>query len=156
MKFSSYVDSLTYADKFNKKNQVLQRYVADSMYVCRFIGKSTMGVQEAETGQSYLERLKEKWGLKSLLQVILILIVFSLTGLTVVIIRPVIFTWIGFDEQTSWWLKTTTYVLLIFPMYQILILVYGILFGQFDFFWEKEKKLLKILSKPFRSNAKGS
>jgi hypothetical protein len=40
--------------------------------------------------------------------------------------------------------------LFVFPAYQILILVYGFLLGQFDFFWQKEKKLLQrigVLSK---------
>ncbi|MCG8307771.1 MAG: hypothetical protein MI975_10315 [Cytophagales bacterium] len=107
-------------------------------------------MNEAEESHSFLERLKKKWGLKNLFQVIIILIVFSLTGMTVVVIRPVIFSWFGFNEQTPFWLKTITYILLIFPMYQILILVYGTLFGQFAFFWEKEKKLFKVLSRPFR------
>ena len=111
-------------------------------------------MKEAEEGQSFLEKLKEKWGLKSLFQVIIILIVFSLTGMTVVMIRPVIFSWFGFNEQTPFWIKTITYILLIFPMYQILILVYGTIFGQFAFFWEKEKKLFKALSRPFRSKIK--
>jgi hypothetical protein len=105
---------------------------------------------EMDERQSYLEKLKQKWGLKSLIQVILILIVFSLTGMTVVLIRPAVFSWFGFNESTPFWLKTVTYILLIFPMYQILILVYGTLFGQFTFFWEKEKKLFKAISKPFR------
>lgn len=102
-------------------------------------------------GQPFLEKLKEKWGLKNLFQVIMILIVFSLTGMTVVLIRPVIFSWFNYDDQTPFWIKTITYILLIFPMYQILILIYGALLGQFSFFWEKEKKLFKALSRPFRT-----
>ena len=109
---------------------------------------------KVKTNKSFLERLKEKWGLNSLLQVILILIVFSLTGMTVVLIRPVLFSWFGFDHQTSILLKSITYIMLIFPMYQVLILVYGAIFGQFSFFWEKEKKLLKAVSRPFRARPK--
>lgn len=104
--------------------------------------------------ESFLEKLKEKWGLKSLFQVIMILLVFSLTGMTVVLIRPLIFSWFGFDDQTNFITKSITYILLIFPMYQILILVYGALLGQFSFFWEKEKKLFFTISKPFRSKDK--
>jgi len=107
-------------------------------------------VKEANESLSFLGRLKQKWGLKSLFQVILILIVFSLTGMTVVFIRPIIFSWFNFDELTPFWIKAVTYVLLIFPMYQILILVYGTLLGQFSFFWEKEKKLFKALTRPFK------
>ena len=101
--------------------------------------------------ESYLEKLKLKWGLKSIFQVILILIVFSLTGMTVVLIRPLIFDWFNYDDSTPMYIKAITYLLLIFPMYQILILVYGAIFGQFAFFWEKEKKLFKAITRPFRA-----
>jgi len=100
---------------------------------------------------SFLEKLKGKWGLKNLFQVVMVLIVFSLTGMTVVWIRPVIFSWFGFDDETLFITKTITYILLIFPMYQILILVYGTLLGQFAFFWDKEKKLFNAISRPFKS-----
>ncbi len=100
---------------------------------------------------SFLEKLKGKWGLKNLVQVVMVLIVFSLTGMTVVWIRPVIFSWFGFDDETLFITKTITYILLIFPMYQILILVYGTLLGQFAFFWDKEKKLFNAISRPFKS-----
>jgi hypothetical protein len=36
------------------------------------------------------------------------------------------------------------YLLVIFPLYQVLLLVYGALFGQFRFFWKKEKQLLLL------------
>ena len=109
--------------------------------------------KEVQENNSFLERLKVKWKLKSLFQVVLILIVFSLTGMTVVYVRPILFSWFGYDEQTPFWIKTITYILLIFPMYQILILVYGTLFGQFAFFWEKEKKLFKAIARVFTPKA---
>jgi len=34
-------------------------------------------------------------------------------------------------------------------LYQILLLVYGFIFGQFRFFWEKEKKLVKRIGTVF-------
>ena len=99
---------------------------------------------------SFLEKLKVKWGLKSLFQVVMIIIVFSVTGMTVVLVRPVIFSWFNYTEATPFWLKAVTYLLLIFPMYQILILVYGALLGQFSFFWEKEKRLFRLIFKGLR------
>lgn len=101
-----------------------------------------------EEKQSFLERMKQKWGLTSLLQVILILIVFALTGTTVVWIRPIIFKLLGI-EDASGWLKTISYLILVFPLYQVLLLIYGFIFGQFSFFWEKEKKLAKAVQKLF-------
>jgi len=98
--------------------------------------------------QSFLEKMKQKWGLDSMFQVVLILIVFAMTGMTVVWIRPIIFKVLGI-ENASGWLKTVSYLMLVFPLYQGLLLVYGFVFGQFNFFWEKEKKMAKALRRFF-------
>jgi hypothetical protein len=93
----------------------------------------------------FLQRLQTKWKVKSLAQVCLILLTFTLTGTTVVLLRKTLFDVLGFTTETSFWLKTLTYLLFVFPAYQLLILVYGALLGQFAFFWEKEKKLGKAI-----------
>jgi len=111
--------------------------------------KRTEKDKSLQKQEPLLIRLKNKWGLKSLFQVVMILIVFSLTGMTVVLIRPLLFDWFGYTESTSIWIKTITYILLIFPMYQVLILIYGALLGQFSFFWEKEKKLFNAIVRIF-------
>ncbi|EMR02059.1 DUF6787 family protein [Cesiribacter andamanensis] len=108
----------------------------------------TAQVLSAQRG--FLVRLKERWGLQSLLQVVAVLVVFSLTGSTVVLIRKFLFAAIGFDDATPFWLKTVTYLLFIMPFYQILLLAYGFLLGQFTFFWEKEKKLARRIAGLFR------
>ena len=73
--------------------------------------------------------------------------------MTVVLIRPLIFDWFGYTDSTSFWIKAITYILLIFPMYQVLILIYGALLGQFSFFWEKEKKLFNTIARIFIKKA---
>ena len=98
---------------------------------------------------SFLQKLQVKWKLESIWQVVLVLVVFSLTGSTVVMLRKAFFGWIGFDETTSMWLKTITYILFVMPAYQVLLLAYGALLGQFQFFWQKEKKMLRALSRLF-------
>lgn len=97
----------------------------------------------------FLYKLKDKWGLQSLVQVVAVLAVFTLTGSTVVWIRKFLFEAIGFDEATPFWLKTITYLIFIMPFYQVLLLGYGFLLGQFSFFWEKEKKLGRRIAKLF-------
>jgi len=104
-----------------------------------------------EGNSGFLEKLKAKWGLESIFQVIIILLVFSITGTTVVFLRKTLFNFLGFTEQTSMWLKTVTYIVFVFPAYQVLILVYGAIFGQFHFFWEKEKKLARWFMKLFKN-----
>lgn len=105
---------------------------------------------ETTVPKNFVEKLKIKWGLESLFQVIIVLLVFSITGTTVVFLRKTLFGWLGFDENTAFWIKTVAYILFMLPAYQILLLFYGSLFGQFEFFWKKEKKLLKGIKRLFR------
>lgn len=96
-----------------------------------------------QSGKSpaWILRMQEKWGLETAWQVILVLITFSLAGSSVVFLRKAFFTFLGFSEITPFWIKTITYILFVFPAYQCLLLIYGFILGQFDFFWEKEKKM---------------
>jgi hypothetical protein len=96
-----------------------------------------------------LDKLKVKWGVQTLYQVVLILIVFSLTGTTVVVLRPTLFAWLGLDAATSGWIKTLAYMAFIFPAYQILLLTFGFLLGQFEFFWQKERQMWLRVKKIF-------
>lgn len=96
-----------------------------------------------------LEKLKTRWGLQSLFQVILVIVVFSLTGTTVVVLRPVLFTWLGLGAETATWIKTLAYFTFVFPAYQLLLLGYGFLLGQFAFFWDKQYRLWQRMEKVF-------
>ena len=88
-----------------------------------------------------MKRLKEKWGIKSNFQLLLILVVFSITGFIAAFIAadPLLFFFNITPNDIYYW---PVRILIIFPIYQVLILCIGFLFGQFDFFWKFEKKLL--------------
>ena len=89
------------------------------------------------------EKLKKRWNLTSNLQVIAILVVFSITGYTSLIIAKPILEFVGLPQATTNpWIYRPLRILLVFPFYQVLILIYGWLFGQFEFFWNFEKKML--------------
>ena len=64
---------------------------------------------------------------------------------SVVFLRKAYFNLLGFDHNTAFWLKTVAYLLFIFPAYQVLLLGYGTLLGQFRFFWAKEKAMFRAL-----------
>lgn len=89
-----------------------------------------------------INRLKTKWNITSNRQLLVILFIFSITGSTTLYVRKFIFEWIGISADTSLWLKIPLYLLVIFPAYQVLFLLFGALFGQFRFAWEFEKKML--------------
>jgi len=90
-----------------------------------------------------MKRLKEKWGITSNFQFIIILIVFSVTGSLAVWVAKPILELVGLDKSAVspcvfWPIR----IAIIFPIYQVMIVVIGALFGQFKFFWVFEKKML--------------
>jgi len=90
-----------------------------------------------------MNRLKEKWGITSNFQIIIILLVFSITGSIAVWIAKPVLSLVGLDKEVvSPWLFWPIRIFIIFPIYQILIVIIGALFGQFKFFWDFEKKML--------------
>ncbi len=95
----------------------------------------------------WIEKLKSRWNLKSTTQVIVVLIVFACTGTTVLIIkRPLFAYWFPDGEKPLW--ASITYFILILPVYNVFLLFYGFVFGQFKFFWEFEKRFFsRIFSK---------
>lgn len=99
------------------------------------------------------EKLKRRWGLDSTAQVLVVMLVFSLAGMSIVPMRKGVFHLLHFDGHTPMWLKTLTWLLLVFPAYQVFLLVYGTLLGQFHFFWEKEKKMLQWIRNRFASRS---
>ncbi|MCO6149372.1 DUF6787 family protein [Flavobacterium sp. NRK1] len=94
--------------------------------------------------------LKQRWGITSNFQFVVIFIVFAITGSTSAYLSKPILAWIGITKQSvSPWFYYPLYIILIFPVYQILLVSIGFLFGQFKFFWRFEKKMLKSLGLGF-------
>ena len=98
-----------------------------------------------------LEKLQRRWGVTSVWQVILILVVFACTGFSVLFIKQPLFDLAGITAETSPWIRIPFYVFTIFPAYQVLLLTYGFIFGQFQFFWNFEKRMLGRIKGLFSS-----
>lgn len=95
------------------------------------------------------EKLKARWGLQSDRQVIVVFLVFSLAGMMILPVRKLVFHLLNFDGHTPFWLKTITWLLVVFPTYQLSLLFFGALLGEFRFFWEKEKKMGRWILRRF-------
>ncbi|MBN09157.1 MAG: diacylglyceryl transferase [Flavobacteriaceae bacterium] len=95
------------------------------------------------------KKLKNKWGIKNDFQLFIIIIVFGITGtasvklgeplLDILSIGPELFSNLPFGKFIYFLFR----VLIIFPLYQVLLIIFGALFFQFKFFWEFEKKMLR-------------
>ena len=88
--------------------------------------------------------LKTRWAVKYRWELIAIFLVFAITGSTSARLSVPFVELIGLDSliqnKTIFWIVR---ILIIFPIYQILLIGFGWLFGQFEFFWDFEKKMLR-------------
>jgi len=93
-----------------------------------------------------IEKLKKRWGINSNWQVIIILVVFTITGSTSVFIAKPVIEFLGITKDLGGFVYWFLRILVIFPLYQVLLVAYGWLFGQFNFFWNFVRKFLSRLS----------
>ncbi len=101
----------------------------------------------------FYEKLKERWGADSLWQVLVIVIIFSISGSTALFVRRFVFDQVGFTSSTPFWQQVIAWALVVFPSYQIVFLIYGFLLGQFEFVWRFEKKTFSRIKSLFVTNA---
>ncbi|HEY0654605.1 MAG TPA: DUF6787 family protein [Chryseosolibacter sp.] len=90
----------------------------------------------------WIDKLKSRWNVKNGWQVILILVVFACTGFTVMFLKKPILTFLAGEEGNTT-TATVLYYIFILPLYNIILLVYGFIFGQFNFFWQFEKRFME-------------
>ncbi|NQY07084.1 MAG: prolipoprotein diacylglyceryl transferase, partial [Flavobacteriaceae bacterium] len=90
------------------------------------------------------KKLEPRWKVTYRWELFAIFIVFAVTGSSAAKLSDPFLNLIGLYKDTvNSSLFWTLRILLVFPIYQILLVCYGWLFGQFDFFWAFEKKMLK-------------
>jgi hypothetical protein len=93
--------------------------------------------------------LKQRWGIQSNLQFAIIFVVFAITGSASAWLSKPFCSLLGIiKEDLNFWF-TPVRLLLIFPIYQVLLVLIGFLFGQYKFFWAFEKKILKRMGLGF-------
>ena len=90
-----------------------------------------------------MKKLKERWNITSNLQLAVIFIVFSLTGSSAAKFAAPLTDFVGVTADMGWYIYWPVRILIIFPLYQVLLVLMGWLFGEFKFFWGFEKKMLR-------------
>lgn len=104
-----------------------------------------------EKKNSWFKRLQNRWGV-SAKRAIIILIVFALTGTTVMFIKePLLNLLLGDAERNLWY--TVIYLIVIFPVYLMFLLLYGYLLGQYEFFKNFVAKSVSRFSKNKKSES---
>nr|WP_299381995.1 DUF6787 family protein [Allomuricauda sp.] len=96
------------------------------------------------------KKLSTKWIVAQRWEMIAIFIVFAITGSFSGKLAAPLTEWLGLQQsQVAGWIYWTARILLIFPVYQVLLIIFGWLFGQYKFFWNFEKKMLKRMGLGF-------
>ena len=93
-----------------------------------------------------MQKLMSLFKAESRWQLAVIFIVFAVTGsIAVIVAGPVLDFFMINTEGLSPWIFWPLRILIIFPIYQFLLIIIGTLAGQFSYFWEFEKKFLRWL-----------
>ncbi|MEN8885843.1 MAG: DUF6787 family protein [Winogradskyella sp.] len=90
------------------------------------------------------KKLEKKWILDYKWEMIRVFMVFAMTGSSSVFVGRPIIKFIGITKENLnpiiYWIL---FIIIGLIFYQILLVSFGWLFGQFKFFWEFEKKMLR-------------
>ncbi|MDX1774163.1 DUF6787 family protein [Oceanihabitans sediminis] len=85
----------------------------------------------------------KRWNIEKPWHLFVIFFVFSITGSSSIAIGRPILKFIGISlENLSPFIYYPLFVILSFVCYQVFLVFYGWLFGQFQFFWNMERKML--------------
>ncbi|MDA0316107.1 MAG: hypothetical protein O2906_01220 [Bacteroidetes bacterium] len=94
----------------------------------------------------FIKKLQHKWVVNARWELIRIFIVFGITGSSSVFVGRPIIKLLGVSiENLGPVLYWVIFCVVSLIFYQILLVFCGWLFGQFEFFWDFEKKMLKRL-----------
>ena len=88
------------------------------------------------------DKLLKIFRVENISQLTIVFIVFGITGSLSVVVGKYFLIFIFGEDLVNndfYWLFR---LILIFPVYQILLIIVGTLFGQFKYFWEIEKRIL--------------
>lgn len=87
-----------------------------------------------------------RWNIEKPWQLAVILFVFSITGSSSIAVGRPLLRSIGITlDYLNPFIYYPLFILLSFICYQLFLVAFGWLFGQFDFFWNMEKKMLRRL-----------
>ena len=99
-----------------------------------------------------MEKIRSFFKVESNYQLLIINLVFAITGTSSLFVADYILDMLlvtqeNYDNSFYW----ITRIILILPIYQILLIIFGILFGEFSYFWRMEKKTLNKIRSIFKS-----
>lgn len=91
-----------------------------------------------------MNKLMTRWNIENPWQLLIIFFVFSITGSSSIALGRPLLKAVGITlENLNALLYYPLFIISSFIFYQLFLVFYGWLFGQFAFFWKMEKKMLR-------------
>jgi hypothetical protein len=94
---------------------------------------------------NFISRIKDKWGIKSNWQFLVINIVFAISGSLTVFVRKPLYQLLGIDQGIPLVYRVALYIVIVTPIYFTILIIVATVFGQFRFFWNFEKRFFRKL-----------
>lgn len=94
----------------------------------------TLQLHEKGIIMKFFQKLKKRWNIDNNFQVMVILLVFALTGFSTLYTHRLIDLTLGISDNTPFLLKFLVFTLLILPIYSLLLYTWGTILGQRFFF----------------------
>ncbi len=93
-----------------------------------------------------IEKLINKFKANSIRHLLIIFIIFAISGSGSLFISSPILIALGLDKLITFYpLYIFVRIILIIPIYQFILIIIASVFGEFDYFWKFEKKFLQRL-----------
>jgi len=97
-----------------------------------------------------MQKIRNFFKVESNFRLLIVNVVFAVTGTISVVLAGFVLNFIGLDiNALSSSLYWTLRILILMPIYQILLIMVGAVFGEFAYFWRIEKKMLNRLGIKF-------
>ena len=95
-----------------------------------------------------MEKIRQIFRVDSNYQLIVVNIVFAVTGTLALYLAGDVLHMVGVRHgEVSNIIYWTLRILVIIPVYQVLLIMIGSVFGEFTYFWEMEKKMFRRFTK---------
>ena len=120
--------------------------ILNQNFILEIIVGILLGILIVKSCIFFINKLEKKWIVNQRWELIRIFLIFALTGSSSVFVgRPFIKLLGVSKDNLHISLYYALFIVISLVFYQILLLLWGWILGQFDFFWRFEKKMLKRL-----------
>jgi len=95
-----------------------------------------------------MEKIRKIFKVNSNYQLLIVNVVFAITGSLALYLAGIPLDLINISQDnTNTFIYWVLRIILILPVYQVLLLIVGSIFGEFQYFWNMEKKIISRFTK---------